>query len=35
LISFGSELDAVLTPLLVLAGFGAAATAAAARCFRV
>ncbi|HLP07226.1 MAG TPA: ABC transporter permease [Opitutaceae bacterium] len=35
LISFGGELGSVVKPLAVLAGFGAAATAAAARWFRV
>jgi ABC-type multidrug transport system permease subunit len=35
LISFGSGLDAVVVPLLVLAGFGAAATIAASKFFRV
>jgi ABC-type multidrug transport system permease subunit len=35
LISFGSGLEAVVVPLLVLLGFGAAATFAAARFFRV
>lgn len=34
LISFGSGWGAVLTPLAVLLGFGAAANLAAARCFR-
>ncbi|MFT3830232.1 MAG: ABC transporter permease [Opitutaceae bacterium] len=35
LISFGGDLGSVVKPLAVLAGFGAAATAAAARWFRV
>jgi ABC-type multidrug transport system permease subunit len=35
LISFGAGVDAVVVPLLVLAGFGVAATAAAAKFFRV
>ena len=35
LITFGHGLDAVVTPLFVLIGFGTAATAAAARWFRV
>jgi ABC-2 type transport system permease protein len=34
LISFGSDFSAVLTPLAVLAGFGAAANVLAARFFR-
>ncbi len=35
LISFGGDLGSVVTPLAALAGFGAAATAAAVRWFRV
>lgn len=35
LISFGSGLDAVVVPLLVLVGFGVAATVAAAKFFRI
>jgi ABC-type multidrug transport system permease subunit len=35
LISFGSGFNAIVTPLLVLVGFGAAATIAAAKFFRV